>query len=156
MNLLSSTTSLMNSGSSLLTWFCRNYISKECLPQQIPAEAAPLWVLIHRLFNCGFSPHRVAIKLWKPCSEANNSHPEGIKWGGGSPPLMALAGVHAGTAVCSYVPEMKEDKCISLCRHRCFLWHLTCTTVGVLRFMKSGSWLLLTVLWCKMQIIEQI
>lgn len=98
----------MNVASSLLAWFYWNYVSKECLSQQIPAQAEPPWVLIHRLFNCGFSPHRVAIKLWKPCSEAKNSHPEGGEWGGGGPPLMALAGVHAGTAVCSYVPEMKE------------------------------------------------
>lgn len=107
MNLLSSTTALMNAGSSLLAWFCRNYVSKECLPMQIPAQAAPPWALIHRLFNCGFSPHRVAIKLWKPCSESKNSHPEGGEWGGGGPSLMALAGVHAGTA-CSYATEMME------------------------------------------------
>lgn len=98
----------MNAGSSLLAWFWRNCVSKECLPQQIPAQAAPSWVLIHRLFNCGFSPHRVAIKLRKPRSEAKNSHPEGGERGGGVASLVALAGVHAGTAVCPYVPEKKE------------------------------------------------
>lgn len=86
--------------------------SKECLAQQIPAQAASPWALIHRLFNCGFSPPRVAIKLWKPRSEAKNSHPEGGERGGGDPPLVALAGVHAGTAVCPYVPEKKEKKSI--------------------------------------------
>lgn len=53
---------------------------------------------------------RVAIKLWKPCSEAKNSHPEGGEWGGGGTPLVALASLHAGTAVCSYVLEMKEER----------------------------------------------
>lgn len=51
----------------------------------------------------------MAIKLWKPRSEAKNSHPEGGERGGGGPPLVALAGLHAGTAVYSHVPEMEES-----------------------------------------------
>lgn len=47
----------------------------------------------------------MAIKLWKPCSEAKNSHPEGGERGGGGPPLVALA----GTAVYSHAPEMEES-----------------------------------------------
>lgn len=99
-------------GSPFLTWFCRNFVSKECLPQQIPAQAPPApppWEILHSLFNCEFSPHRVAIKLWKPRSEAKNSHPEGGERGGGGPPLVALAGLHAGTAVYSHAPEMEES-----------------------------------------------
>lgn len=59
--------------------------------------------------NCEFPPHRVAIKLWKPRSEAKNSHPEGGERGGGDPPLVALAGLHAGTAVYSHAPELEES-----------------------------------------------
>lgn len=51
----------------------------------------------------------MAIKLWKPRSEAKNSHPEGGERGGGGPPLVALAGLHAGTATYSHAPEMEES-----------------------------------------------
>lgn len=102
----------MNAGTPFLTWFCRNYVFM-CLPQQFSAPPPPPRPLRGSFFKAYLivnSLLRVAIKLWKPCSEAKNSHPKGGERGGGGTPLVALAGLHAGTAVCSYVLEMKEER----------------------------------------------